>query len=66
MPLKVALAYIDPVSGSILIQAIVAAAAGSVAFFRKSIWSVFRRFSGGERPGPPAPPTPPADSDRER
>ena len=63
MPLKLALAYIDPVSGSILIQAIVAAAAGSVAFFRKSIWRVFRHFSGGEPPSPPAPPTPSADRD---
>jgi hypothetical protein len=63
MPFKVALAYIDPVSGSILIQAIVAAAAGSVAFFRKSIWRVFRHFTVGEPPGPPAAPAPPADRD---
>ena len=42
------LAYIDPVSGSILIQAIVAAAAGTVAFFRKSIWAIVRRFTGGK------------------
>jgi len=62
MPFKVSLAYIDPVSGSILIQAIVAAVAGTVAFFRKSIWSVIRRFSGGE---PPEPPTPPADKDHD-
>ena len=60
--MKVSLAYIDPVSGSILIQAIVAAVAGSMAFFRKSIWSVIRRFTGGE---PPAPPTPPTDTDHE-
>ena len=65
MPFRVALAYIDPVSGSILIQAIVAAAAGSVAFFRKSIWRVFRHFSGGEPPAPPAPQAPPSDRDRE-
>jgi len=62
MPFKVSLAYIDPVSGSILIQAIVAAVAGTVAFFRKSIWRVIRRFSGAEPPGPP---TPPADKDHE-
>ena len=49
------LAYIDPVSGSILIQAIVAAAAGAVAFFRRSIWAIIRRFSGrGEDSTPPS------------
>jgi len=62
MPFKVSLAYIDPVSGSILIQAIAAAMVGTVAFFRKSIWSVIRRFSGS---APPGPPTPPADKDHE-
>jgi hypothetical protein len=46
MAWHVDLAYIDPVSGSILIQAIVAAGAGSVAFFRRSIWAIVRRFSG--------------------
>jgi len=60
MPFKVSLAYIDPVSGSILIQALVAAAAGTVAFFRKSIWRVMRRFSGG---GPSDPPARSADKD---
>ena len=46
MAWHVDLAYIDPVSGSILIQAIVAAGAGTVAFFRKSIWAIVRRVTG--------------------
>ncbi|HYV85395.1 MAG TPA: hypothetical protein VFB49_05755 [Patescibacteria group bacterium] len=55
MTWHVDLAYIDPVSGSILIQAIVAAAAGTVAFFRRSIWAVVRRFSGRkDEPTPPS------------
>lgn len=40
------LAYIDPVSGSILIQTILAAIAGGMTFFRKSIWAVVRRLTG--------------------
>jgi hypothetical protein len=63
MGFKVALAYMDPVSGSILIQAIVAAAAGSVAFFRKSIGRMFRRLTG-KPPDPPAMSAPPADRNR--
>jgi hypothetical protein len=38
------LAYIDPVSGSILLQAIIAAFIGGVAFFRKSLWGITNRF----------------------
>jgi hypothetical protein len=49
----VRLAYIDPVSGSILIQTILAAAAGGVTFFRKSIWELFRRRKE-DRPAGPA------------
>ncbi len=33
-------AYIDPVSGSILLQVIVAAIIGCVAFFRRWIWRI--------------------------
>jgi hypothetical protein len=55
MAWHVDLAYIDPVSGSILIQAIVAAGAGTVAFFRKSIWAIVRRLGG--RKDEPAPPS---------
>jgi hypothetical protein len=54
MAWHVDIAYIDPVSGSILVQAIVAAGAGTVAFFRKSIWAIVRRFSGrSDEPAPP-------------
>jgi hypothetical protein len=55
MAWHVDLAYIDPVSGSILIQAIVAAGAGTVAFFRKSIWAIVRRVTGRkDEPTPPS------------
>lgn len=54
MDWHVRLAYIDPVSGSILIQALIAAVAGGAAFFRKSIFALFKR------PGaPPSSPTAP-------
>lgn len=53
MAWHVDLAYIDPVSGSILIQAIVAAGAGTVAFFRKSIWAIVRRVTGRKDATPP-------------
>ena len=43
MDWHVRLAYIDPVSGSILIQTLVAAVAGGTAFFRKSIFAFFKR-----------------------
>ncbi|MBN2473986.1 MAG: hypothetical protein JXB62_05230 [Pirellulales bacterium] len=40
-------AYIDPVSGSILLQVMIAAVIGSVAFCYRSIWGfvrfIFRR-----------------------
>jgi hypothetical protein len=57
MAWRIGLAYIDPVSGSILIQAVVAAGAGAVAFFRRSIWGVIRRVTG-QRDDPVPPPTP--------
>ena len=41
MEWHVRLAYIDPVSGSILIQTLIAAVAGGAAFFRKSLWALF-------------------------
>jgi hypothetical protein len=43
------LAYIDPVSGSILIQTILATIAGGMTFFRKSIWGLVRRLTGRDR-----------------
>jgi uncharacterized membrane protein SpoIIM required for sporulation len=42
--------YIDPISGSILLQAIVAAGVGGLAFFRRSIGGFFRRFRRHEPP----------------
>lgn len=62
MEWHVRLAYIDPVSGSILIQTLIAAVAGGAAFFRKSLWALFKR------PGPPSsspvtPTTTPAEKD---
>ena len=47
MSWQVRLAYIDPVSGSILIQTILAAVAGGLTFFRRSLWDVIRRLTGG-------------------
>lgn len=35
---SVLLAYIDPMSGAILIQLIIAGAVACVAFFRRTIW----------------------------
>jgi hypothetical protein len=60
----VRLAYIDPVSGSILIQTLVAAVAGGAAFFRKSIFALFKR--PGAPPSSPTATSPnatPADKD---
>ena len=51
------LAYIDPVSGSILIQTILAAIAGGATFFRKSLWEMMRRLFGGKTDKAPSPPT---------
>ena len=36
------LTYIDPMSGTILLQVIVAGIIGGAAFFRRSIWRVVR------------------------
>ena len=36
------LGYIDPVSGAIVLQLLVAGVLGAVAFFRKSIWRMLR------------------------
>jgi hypothetical protein len=40
------LAYIDPVSGSIIVQALIAGLVGAVAFFRRSIGRVIRKLTG--------------------
>ncbi|HYV20661.1 MAG TPA: hypothetical protein VFC25_16680 [Verrucomicrobiae bacterium] len=56
MDWHVRLAYIDPVSGSILIQTLVAAVAGGFAFFRKSIWALFKRPSSSTSAQDPSTP----------
>ncbi|HET9328608.1 MAG TPA: hypothetical protein VFQ05_17710 [Candidatus Eisenbacteria bacterium] len=38
--------YIDPVSGSLLFQTLIAGFLGAVAFWRKSIWAFFTRLFG--------------------
>ena len=55
------LAYIDPGSGSLLIQAIVAAALAVPFFFRRTIGGAWRRLRGGrstsdQEPDGPEPP----------
>jgi hypothetical protein len=59
----VRLAYIDPVSGSILIQTLVAAVAGGAAFFRKSIWALFKRPSSSPSVPSVQDPSTPAEKD---
>lgn len=46
MLLSLALLYIDPVSGSIVLQALVAGVVGGMAFFRRSILRAFRGVLG--------------------
>ena len=50
---SLAILYIDPVAGSIAIQAIVAGAVGGIAFFRRSIARFFRHLLGRRQPQPP-------------
>ena len=40
------IAYIDPMSGTVLLQLLIAAAVGSGLFFRRTLWRLFRLFSG--------------------
>jgi hypothetical protein len=42
-------AYIDPVSGSLLLQAIFAGVIGCLAVFRRSIWAITSRILGRKR-----------------
>ena len=39
------LAYIDPASGTLLLQALIAAGIGGIAFFRRSIWGFLTLFT---------------------
>ncbi|MFV0416448.1 MAG: hypothetical protein ACK5NG_08800 [Chthoniobacterales bacterium] len=43
MNLQVFIAYIDPGTGSLILQALVAGVAGFLAFFRHHIFAFFRR-----------------------
>ncbi len=40
------LAYIDPMSGAIVLQLIIAGIAGAAAYFRRSIWACVRLLCG--------------------
>jgi hypothetical protein len=55
------LAYIDPGSGSLILQMILAAFVGGLAFFRRSIAAFFRRSNDSKGPGS-EPTTDPASS----
>lgn len=50
MLLSLALLYIDPVSGSIALQALVAGVVGGAAFFRRGIARVFAGVFGRTTP----------------
>lgn len=55
MPELCVLAYIDPMSGTIILQMILAGIIGGVAFFRRSIWAVVRTVFRTKRPREDAP-----------
>ena len=42
--------YIDPVSGTLIIQVIIAAIVGTIGFFRKSIWNSIAWIFGRHTP----------------
>lgn len=47
----VQLAYIDPVSGTIIVQLIFAGAVGTIAFFRRSLMRILGKLLRGAREG---------------
>ena len=51
------LAYIDPVSGTILLQVIIGGAIGAIALFRRSLWRISRLVFGTKQPVEEMPPT---------
>ena len=58
MPVHHFLAYIDPFSGTIILQAIIAGAVAFFAFFRRKVWSLLffwkpelRDNENAEQPG---------------
>jgi hypothetical protein len=46
------LAYIDPASGTLILQAVLAAVIGGIAFFRRTIAGFLRRLVFSRRPVP--------------
>jgi hypothetical protein len=56
------LAYIDPGSGSLIIQAVIAGLLAVPFFFRRTIGDLWHRVRGSRRDTEPSPPT--AESDR--
>jgi hypothetical protein len=46
-------AYIDPFSGTILLQVIFAGVIGSIAFFRRALWRAGRMLFGIKPPQAP-------------
>jgi len=48
--LSLAFLYIDPVAGSIALQALVAGVVGGAAYFRRSIARIIRGVFGGNPP----------------
>ena len=53
------LSYIDPGTGSFLLQMLIAGTVGAIAYFRKAVFGIFHRGKPAE-PAPKAPPPPPA------
>ena len=49
-------AYIDPQSGTIIVQVIISGLVGTVAYFFGPIWRFFRTL-GGKKKGPSPPPS---------
>ena len=50
MLLSCPLGYIDPMSGTILLQVVIAGVIGCMTFLRTSIWGVIRRITGRKTP----------------
>ncbi len=46
--------YIDPMSGAMVLQLIIAGIAGALAFFRKTIFGAFRGIAGQKSDGQPS------------
>lgn len=42
MTIESCLGYIDPMSGALLLQVVIAAVVGCLAFFRRSVWGLVR------------------------